>query len=136
MDEDGFIFTIDAVLMLIPIFILVAAVANINLVVSDVSPYYKVQDGMNAFFLSDINNSVISNATVDNFNNVQGFANKSVVLKSFKSSYNFTYTLSNGTTQIISQKVTNINPDATQSSSVRRYGNVTFRLTMWADQNG
>ena len=135
MDEKGFIFTADAVLMLIPIFILAAAVANVNMVVPDVSPYYKVQDGMDAFFLSDINNSVISNATVDNFTNVQKFANNSVVLKSFKSSYKFTYTTTNGTIQVIDQKLPG-NPNAIQSTAVRRYGNVTFRLTLWADQNG
>lgn len=135
MDDEGFIFTIDAALMLIPIFILVAAVANVNLVVPNVSPYYKVQDGIDAFFLSDINNSVISNATINNYTNVQKFANNSIVLNSFKSSYNFTYTLNNGTTQIISQKLP-ANPDAIQSTAVRRYGNVTFRLMLWADQNG
>lgn len=135
MDDEGFVFTIDAALMLIPIFILVAAVANINLVVPGVSPYYKVQDGIDTFFLSDINNSVISNATIDNYTNVQNFANKSIVLKSFKSSYNFTYTATNKPTQIIAQKLP-ANPDVIQSTAVRRYGNVTFRLTLWADQNG
>lgn len=135
MDDKGFIFTVDAALMLIPIFILAVTVANFSMVVPNVSPYYKVQDGMDSFFLSDVNNSVISNATVDNFTNVQKFGNNSIVLKSFKSSYNFTYTTTNGSTQIVAQKLPS-NPDVTQATAVRRYGNVTFRLTMWADQNG
>lgn len=134
MDNKGFVFTIDAALMLIPIFIMIAAVSHVNFVVPQESPYYNPQDVMNTLSISQNGNlmSIANNISSSNIPNAKNTQDLNAVLKSYNSYYNFTYSVDNG--KIFNTLVNNgimSNANGTVSSATRTYGNVVFRLYMW-----
>lgn len=129
MDDKGFIFSIDAALMLIPLFIIVAAVSHINLTVPQESPYYDVQDAMDAIYYAD-NGSFINNLANGNVNSANTTLNSFHILDSYNTSYNLTYSINNGPYMVLRSRGT-IGPNSKVASATRQQGNVTLKLYMW-----
>jgi len=132
MDDKGFIFTVDAALMLIPIFIMIAAVSHINLVVPHESSYFNAQDALDAIYYADGNGAVVGNLSQTPPNTTGAIAalNSLGILKSFNNPYVLNYTVNNGAQQTL---ITNGTPSSSQTeSSARRVrGNVTLILYLW-----
>ncbi len=128
MDEKGFIFSMDAALMLIPIFIIAATVANVSMDVPHESPYYSAQDALDTIYYSDVNGTIfkgISNGTTSDAQKVAG-----VVLKSFKTPYVLNYTINNGPESTLNKSSEVIKPDGIVSIAKRQNGNITLILYM------
>lgn len=138
MDEKGFIFTIDAVLMLIPIFIIAATVSGLSLSVPHESPYYQAQDVMETLYnipsspkdpgLTNIANYIISG----NIGNASALANDhrfTNILDKSGRKYSLSYTFNNTSGILVSNAdMQNANNTA---SATRTYSGVTFNLYMW-----
>lgn len=133
MDDKGFIFTADSILMLIPIFIVITAVSHLNMAVPSVSPYYNPQDVMDTLYnsvncsLPDMADDITYNPT-----NISAYNSTDLkqVLNSYNCNYNFTYSV-NGNVYTLINKGIMSNAKGTVTSSSRIYDNVTFRLYMW-----
>lgn len=138
MNEKGFVFTIDSVLMLIPIFIIVATVSGISLNVPHPSPYYAAQDAMNSMLL------IADNRTDDGLNtiaihirngNIQAARNSANnirnILNSYNVNYNLTFNNSAGTFETLISNGTMSTANGTIATSTRSHYNVTFKLFMW-----
>lgn len=138
MDEGGFIFTIDAALMLIPLFIIVATVSGLNLSVPHESPYYQSQDvmetlyniyGPNTVSLGTLANNItggnasgaVTQAQNTQFKEIMDKSGRHYQLIYFDSSGNPVTLVNNG----------NMSTSPNVASSTRTYNNVTFRLYMW-----
>lgn len=136
MDNKGFIFTVDAALMLIPIFIIIAAVSHVNLAVPNEAPYYNTQDVMDTIYstqngnLISIANVITSTGTISSTNN--NLTDLKSILLSYHTNYEFDYSKNNGTTFIsLINSGNRVNANGIVSSATRTYGNVIFRLYMW-----
>ena len=139
MNEEGFIFTVDSILMLIPIFIIVTTVASISLEVPHEAPYYNAQDAMELLILTgekagDTNLMTIAdNITKGNVAGAKSAAEKDLkpILNSFRMNYNLTYY--NNNTKTFETLINNgtMPTNGTVSSATRSYGGITFRLYMW-----
>ncbi|BDH79375.1 MAG TPA: hypothetical protein GXX31_01775 [Methanothermobacter sp.] len=139
MNEEGFIFTIDSILMLIPVFIILATVASISLETPHEAPYYNAQDAMQLLILlgeksTDTNlMTVAENISRGNINGAKAAAQNDLkpILDSFRMNYNLTYYNNNtGTYETLINRGT-MPVDGGISSATRSYGGVTFRLYMW-----
>ncbi|MGF7117494.1 hypothetical protein [Methanobacterium oryzae] len=131
MDDKGFIFTVDSVLMLIPIFIIIVAVSNINITVPYESPYYNVQDALDTLYYSDVNASVVNNLSMGNIDAARYAANNLKVFKSFNAPYVLNYTINNGIEQNLVPLNSTVNSNAVVSCARKKNGNVTLILYMW-----
>lgn len=140
MDEKGFAFTLDAVLMLIPIMIVAATVAGMSLNVPHESPYYQNQDIMETLYNIGTNSSdpslasIANNITAGNIATAKTTAANSkfkIILDKNARNYNLTYnnTLTGNFEEIISKG--NMNTATNVASSTRNYNGVTFRLFTW-----
>ncbi len=139
MNEEGFIFTIDSILMLIPVFIILATVASISLETPQEAPYYNAQDALELLIIlgekpGDTNlMTVAENISQGNINGARVAAQGDLkpLLDSFRMNYNLTYyNNSTGTYEtLISRGTMPVNGSI--SSATRSYGGVTFRLYMW-----
>lgn len=132
MDEKGFIFTMDAALMLIPIFILVAAVSHVNLVVPYESPYYNAQDALDALYYSDVNSSLVNNLSINTTTSIAAAnytAQHLIIINSFNCPYTLNYALNNGAERPLFSNGTQ--SSGTVSTARRIQGNVTLILYMW-----
>jgi archaellum component FlaF (FlaF/FlaG flagellin family) len=129
-DDKGFILSMDAVLMLIPIFIIVATVYSINISVPPESPNYKVQDAMSALYYADVNGTVAQKLASGDISGANTTVKKFGILSSFKSPYNLTYSVNGGSFKTLISYGTMTN-SSTVVSSTRMYGNVTLKLYMW-----
>lgn len=138
MDEKGFIISMDAALMLIPIFIIVATVSGMNLSVPHESPYYQSQDVMETLYNIGTNSSSINlatianNITAGNTDTANTMANdpkfKNILDKSGRN-YKLVYLDSGGFHELVSNDpMSNPNDIA---SVTRTYNNVIFKLYMW-----
>ena len=139
MNDEGFIFTIDSILMLIPVFIIVATVANISLEVPHEAPYYTAEDAMELLVLhgekqNDTNLMTIAeNISAGKASGAKAAAQKDLkpLLDSFRMNYNLTYyNSSSGTYDTLISSGT-MPSDRNVYSATRNYGNVIFRLYMW-----
>ncbi|BAW31251.1 MAG TPA: hypothetical protein PLO64_01720 [Methanothermobacter sp.] len=139
MNDEGFIFTIDSILMLIPIFIIITTIASISLEVPHEAPYYTVQDAMELLVLrgekpNDTNLMTIAeNISAGNINGAKTAAQNDLkpLLDSFRMNYNLTYyNSSSGTYDTLISSGT-MPSDRNVYSATRNYGNVIFRLYMW-----
>jgi hypothetical protein len=141
MDEKGFIFTVDSILMLIPIFIIIATVSGISLDVPHESPYYAAQDAMDSMLLIATNqtddslNTIARNITSGNMVAANNSANSKGIkdiLNSYKLNYNLTYfDNSTSTFKTLISNDTMSTANGTISTSTRTHYNVIFRLYMW-----
>lgn len=139
MDEKGFVFTMDAVLMLIPIFIIAVTVSGLSLNVPHASPYYASQDAMNTLLLIATNqtdnslNTIAKNITSGNIAGARNAAgNLTNILNSYRLNYNLTYyNITTGTFTTLVSNGTMSTANSTVSSSTRSHYNVIFRLYMW-----
>lgn len=139
MDEKGFIFTMDAALMLIPIFIIAATVGGLSLNVSHESPYYQSQDVIETLYNiantpSDISlTSLANNITAGNITAAKSYASnikfKQILDKSGRN-YNLTYNKTTTTFETLVSKG-NMQNAPNAASATRIYNGVTFRLYMW-----
>lgn len=140
MDEKGFAFTLDAVLMLIPIMIVAATVAGMSLNVPHESPYYQNQDIMETLYNIGTNSSdaslasIANNITAGNLATAKTTASNSkfrIILDRNARYYNLTYfnTTTNTFDELISRG--NMNTATNAASSTRSYNGVTFRLYTW-----
>jgi len=139
MNEEGFIFTIDSILMLIPVFIIITTVASISLEVPHEAPHYTVEDAMELLVLrgekpGDTNLITIAgNISAGNINGAKTAAQTDLkpLLDSFRMNYNLTYYNSaSGAYETLISKGT-MPANGSVYSATRSYGNVTFRLYMW-----
>lgn len=137
MDEKGFIISMDAALMLIPIFIIVATVSGMNLSVPHESPYYQSQDVMETLYNIGTNSSSINLATIaNNITANTGNATNMAADPKFKNildksgrNYKLGYLDSGGFHELVSNDpMSNPNDIA---SVTRTYNNVIFKLYMW-----
>lgn len=128
MDDKGFIFTMDAVLMLIPIFIIAATVSGISLNVPHESPYYSAQDALNTIYQSDVNGTIIKG--IQSGNTTKAMIAADYVLGSYKTPYVLNYTINNGPETRLTPINSTINFNRTISIAKRQNGNVTLILYM------
>ncbi len=138
MEDKGLIFSIDAALMLIPIFILIATVSGLNLYVPHESPYYQSQDIMETLYnigngpstvsLATIANNISAGNTVVATTMANNASFREILDKSFRN-YNLTYQSGGDYITLVNQGSMNNVPNA--ASVTRTYNNVTFRLYMW-----
>lgn len=139
MNEDGFVFTIDAILMLIPIFIIVAALSGFTLETPNISNYYVAQDAMDTISIQDdsLGNLNTMAANITDKGNITIPGNVTKILNSFNT-YNYNLTFFNFTSgsylTLVNRTLNNKtmqNTNGTISTATRIYGNVTFKLYMW-----
>ena len=139
MDEKGFVFTIDAVLMLIPIFIIAATVSGLSLSVPHESPYYQTQDVMETLYniantpsdpslISIANNITAGNVTAAN--NTAKDPRFKIILDKSGRKYSLNYYNASGTSGILVNNSDMLNTNNT-ASATRIYNGVTFKLYMW-----
>lgn len=141
MNDDGLIFTIDSILMLIPIFIIVATVSGISLNVPHQSPYYAAQDAMDSMLLIATNQTDDSLSTLamnlesGNMSAANAIANGrniAGILNSYNQNYNLTYNNSNsGKFDTLVSRGNMGAANGTISTSTRTHNNVIFKLYMW-----
>ncbi|WP_414468743.1 hypothetical protein [Methanobacterium sp. ACI-7] len=141
MDENGFIFTMDAVLMLIPIFIIAATVSGLSLSVPHESPYYQTEDVMETLYnigngpkdvsLYTLANNITNGTSIST---VKGYATDpkfKIILDKSGRKYSLTYyNNATGTYDALvnNTNIANLNNIA---STTRTYNGVIFRLYMW-----
>lgn len=133
MNDKGFVFTMDAVLMLIPIIIIAAAVSNISLTVPHESPHYDAQDALDVLYYADTNRSIVNNlslGTTQGVTNANNTIKSLKVLNSFNASYNLTYSINGGPFITLISNGT-ITDKSLVSTATRNYGNVTLTLYLW-----
>ena len=139
MDEGGFIFSVDSILMLIPVFILIATVSGMSLNVPHESPYYQSQDVMETLYNIGENSSTISLSTIANnisSGDVDDAGNmaktesfRQILDKSYRN-YELGYMDSSGTFKpLVSKGSMGSSPNI--ASVTRIYNGVTFKLYMW-----
>lgn len=135
MNEKGFIFTTDAILMILPIIIIIGAISGITFEVPHVAPYYVAQDAMDSLGLIDESegnlNTMASNITLKNNKSIP--KEVKLILNSFNSyKYNLTYyNATNDKFETLDNKSAMSTSLGTISTATRVYGNVTFKLYMW-----
>lgn len=139
-DEKGFIFTMDAVLMLIPIFIIAATVSGLNLSVPHESPYYQTQDVMETLYNIASNSSDPSLGNIANAINTNNMSKATGLATDHKftrildqSGRKYSLTYYNNATGTFDTLVNNTNMQSANNtaSATRTYNGVTFRLYMW-----
>lgn len=140
MDDKGFIFTLDAVLALIPIFIVLATVAHLsddNLMFQsqEIRISHDAQDTLEAManykagisqttVLQNVTESLMANNKAAAANAAQSYFNKTLG----NANYNFTEINQINTTIIAKGNMANATNTAV---GVRSYGNYTFKLYIW-----
>ncbi len=139
MDDKGFIFTIDAALALIPLFIVLATIANItdDYITSQSHQTRLAHDAQDSLEIMTTNGTLenITNTLTINNNNATGIAIAGQQSSAFLSKtlpgmkYNLTEVNQLNGTSIAS------NADMKDAKNiavgVRNYGNYTFKLYVW-----
>jgi len=134
MNDRGFIFTTDAVLMLIPIFILITALAGFSLHSPPVSNYYIAHDAMDSIATQDDYQGNLKTLAYNISNGNKTVPNNITRILTSFNGWNYNLTYYNSTTgqfQTLSNKSVMTTNISIISTAVRVYGNMTFKLYMW-----